>query len=88
MKKIMLTMAILLCAVAVNAKTLIASYSYTNNMESIVTALKSQNQSQPATISNTMKLRAIIIFNYGRTVPVNSSGLKVIDFDVIGAARK
>ncbi len=61
MKKIMLTMAILLCAVAVNAKTLIAYYSYTNNMESIVTALKSQNQSQPATISNTMKLRAIII---------------------------
>ena len=50
MKKIMLTMAILLCAVAVNAKTLIAYYSYTNNMESIVTALKSQNQSQPATI--------------------------------------
>ena len=42
MKKLMITMAILLSAVAVNAKTLVAYYSYTNNVERIVNALSQQ----------------------------------------------
>lgn len=42
MKKFILIMAILFGGVAVNAKTLIAYYSYTNNVESIVNALSSQ----------------------------------------------
>lgn len=41
MKKSILTMAVLLIAVAVNAKTLVAYYSYTNNVEGIVNALNS-----------------------------------------------
>ena len=35
-------MAAMLCAAAMNAKTLVAYYSYTNNVERIVTALRSQ----------------------------------------------
>lgn len=42
MKKIMLLMATVLCAVSVSAKTLVAYYSYTNNVERIVTELRSQ----------------------------------------------
>ncbi len=42
MKKFTLTMVGLLCAVAANAKTLVAYYSYTNNVEKIVNALSSQ----------------------------------------------
>lgn len=42
MKKIMLFMATVLCTVAVSAKTLVAYYSYTNNVERIVTELRSQ----------------------------------------------
>ena len=42
MKKLMITMAAMLCASAMNAKTLVAYYSYTNNVERIVTALRSQ----------------------------------------------
>lgn len=38
----MMLMATMLYAVAVNAKTLVAYYSYTNNVERIVTALRSQ----------------------------------------------
>lgn len=42
MKKLILAMAILFSAVAVNAKTLVAYYSYTNNVKSIVNALTAQ----------------------------------------------
>lgn len=42
MKKFIFTIAVLLSAVAVNAKTLVAYYSYTNNVESIVNALSYQ----------------------------------------------
>ena len=42
MKKLMITMTAMLCAAAMNAKTLVAYYSYTNNVERIVTALRSQ----------------------------------------------
>lgn len=42
MKKIILTLAVALAATAVNAKTLIVYYSYTNNVERIVTELRSQ----------------------------------------------
>lgn len=42
MKKIILTLAVALAAIAVNAKTLIVYYSYTNNVERIVTELRSQ----------------------------------------------
>lgn len=42
MKKLTIVMATLLSAVAMQAKTLVAYYSYTNNVERIVTALKSQ----------------------------------------------
>lgn len=42
MKRILITMAILLSAIAVNAKTLVAYYSYTNNVERIVNALSQQ----------------------------------------------
>lgn len=41
-QKIMMLMATAVCAVAVNAKTLVAYYSYTNNVERVVTALRSQ----------------------------------------------
>lgn len=41
MKKIILTLAATLAAIAVNAKTLIVYYSYTNNVERIVTELRS-----------------------------------------------
>lgn len=42
MKKIILTLAVALAAIAVDAKTLIVYYSYTNNVERIVTELRSQ----------------------------------------------
>ena len=42
MKKLMITMAILLSAIAVNAKTLVAYYSYTNTVERIVNTLSTQ----------------------------------------------
>lgn len=42
MKKLMIASAILLSAVAMNAKTLVAYYSYTNTVESIVNTLKTQ----------------------------------------------
>ena len=38
----MITMAILLSAIAVNAKTLVAYYSYTNTVERIVNTLSTQ----------------------------------------------
>ena len=38
MKKLMITMTAMLCAAAMNAKTLVAYYSYTNNVERIGTA--------------------------------------------------
>lgn len=42
MKKIMLTMAVMLASIAMQAKTLIVYYSYTNNVERIVNELRSQ----------------------------------------------
>lgn len=42
MKKTILIFALLLCAMAASAKTLIVYYSYTNNVEKIVTELRSQ----------------------------------------------
>jgi len=42
MKKIILTLAVALAAIATDAKTLIVYYSYTNNVERIVTELRSQ----------------------------------------------
>lgn len=42
MKKLLLTFAVILSAVSLNAKTLVAYYSYTNNVETIVNNLKSQ----------------------------------------------
>ena len=42
MKKLMMAMAILLAAFAVNAKTLVVYYSYTNNVNSIVDELTRQ----------------------------------------------
>lgn len=42
MKKMAFVMACLLCAAAINAKTLVAYYSYTNNVERIINALSSQ----------------------------------------------
>ena len=42
MKKIILTLAVVLAAIAADAKTLIVYYSYTNNVERIVTELRSQ----------------------------------------------
>lgn len=42
MKKIILTLAVALAAIAADAKTLIVYYSYTNNVEHIVTELRSQ----------------------------------------------
>lgn len=42
MKKIILTLAVALAAIATDAKTLIVYYSYTNNVEHIVTELRSQ----------------------------------------------
>lgn len=42
MKKIILTLAVALAAIAADAKTLIVYYSYTNNVERIVTELRSQ----------------------------------------------
>lgn len=42
MKKIILTLTVALAAIAADAKTLIVYYSYTNNVERIVTELRSQ----------------------------------------------
>ena len=42
MKKIIFTLAVALSAIAADAKTLIVYYSYTNNVERIVTELRSQ----------------------------------------------
>lgn len=42
MKKIILTLVVALAAIATDAKTLIVYYSYTNNVERIVTELRSQ----------------------------------------------
>lgn len=42
MKKTMLGLAALTCAAGMNAKTLVAYYSYTNNVEKIVEALSAQ----------------------------------------------
>jgi len=42
MKKIILTLAVAFAAIATDAKTLIVYYSYTNNVERIVTELRSQ----------------------------------------------
>lgn len=42
MKKLIIASAIMLSAVAMNAKTLVAYYSYTNTVESIVNTLKNQ----------------------------------------------
>lgn len=42
MKKIIITLTVALAAIAVNAKTLIVYYSYTNNVERIVTELRGQ----------------------------------------------
>lgn len=42
MKKIFVTMAVLVSAMALQAKTLIVYYSFTNNVERIVNALRSQ----------------------------------------------
>lgn len=42
MKKLILTLAIMFSALAVNAKTLIVYYSYTNNVERVVTELRNQ----------------------------------------------
>ena len=42
MKKIIFTLAVALAAIAADAKTLIVYYSYTNNVERIVTELRSQ----------------------------------------------
>lgn len=42
MKKIILTLTVALAAIATDAKTLIVYYSYTNNVERIVTELRSQ----------------------------------------------
>ena len=42
MKKLMIAMAAMLCASAMNAKTLVAYYSYTNNVERIVNELCKQ----------------------------------------------
>ena len=42
MKKLTIVMATLLSVIAMQAKTLVAYYSYTNNVERIVNALKSQ----------------------------------------------
>lgn len=42
MKKFIIASAIMLSAVAMNAKTLVAYYSYTNTVESIVNTLKAQ----------------------------------------------
>lgn len=42
MKKIFISLALILCVLAANAKTLVAYYSYTNNVERIVSNLKSQ----------------------------------------------
>lgn len=42
MKKIIFTLAVALSAIATDAKTLIVYYSYTNNVERIVTELRSQ----------------------------------------------
>lgn len=42
MKKYILAMAVTLTAVAAQAKTLIVYYSYTNNVERIVTKLRNQ----------------------------------------------
>lgn len=42
MKKMMITLAIALSAIAINAKTLIVYYSFTNNVRTIATELQSQ----------------------------------------------
>lgn len=42
MKKLILVLAAMLCGAAMNAKTLVAYYSYTNNVETIVNNLKIQ----------------------------------------------
>lgn len=42
MKKLMIVMAAMVSAIAMNAKTLVAYYSYTNNVERIVGALSAQ----------------------------------------------
>lgn len=42
MKKIFFAIALMMIAMAANAKTLIVYYSYTNNVESIVNELRTQ----------------------------------------------
>ena len=42
MKKLIITLAIALSAIAINAKTLIVYYSFTNNVRTIATELQSQ----------------------------------------------
>ena len=42
MKKLMMAVAIMLTAIAMNAKTLVVYYSYTNNVNSVVTELTKQ----------------------------------------------
>ena len=51
MKKIILTLAVALAAIAADAKTLIVYYSYTNNVERIVTELRSQIEADVVYIS-------------------------------------
>lgn len=42
MKRMYLLLMAIICAVSINAKTLVAYYSYTNNVEKIVNELKTQ----------------------------------------------
>ena len=42
MKKFVLTLAVVLTAITINAKTLIVYYSFTNNVHTIATDLQSQ----------------------------------------------
>lgn len=50
MKRIILIAAVTLCSMAANARTLIAYYSYTNNVERIVNELKTQIEADVAEI--------------------------------------
>lgn len=55
MKKIMLTMAIMITAMAMQARTLIVYYSYTNNVERIVNELRTQIEADVVEIEPAVK---------------------------------
>ena len=59
MKKYILAMAVTLTAVAAQAKTLIVYYSYTNNVERIVTELRNQIEADVIEVATFRRTRTM-----------------------------